>query len=186
MLREVVRGVVGGAVGTGAMALTARLHRELHARRDGIRVDEIEEILDYDDSEHVVIAASTLLQHVIGWAPRSIRDRQALFWVVHWGYGSAVGVGHVGLQRLLGREPWPGLAFFVGCQTMALGLFPVLGETPPPWHWERRLLVTSMVQHAVYAGGVAAANTATARLVGTRSRRRAWSLRHSARWELGR
>ncbi len=186
VLREVARGVVGGAVGTGAMALTARLHRELHARRDGIRVDEIEEILDYDDSEHVVIAASTLLQHVIGWAPRSARGRQTLFWLVHWGYGSAVGVGHVALRRVLGREPGPGLAFFVGCQTMALGLFPVLGETPPPWRWERRLLVTSMVQHAVYAGGVAATNTATARLVDTRPRRRAWSLRHSAREAFGR
>ena len=108
MLREAARGVVGGAVGTGAMALTARLHRELHARRDGIRVDEIEEILDYDDSEHVVIAASTLLQHVIGWAPRSARGRQTLFWLVHWGYGSAVGVGHVALRRVLGREPGPG------------------------------------------------------------------------------
>jgi hypothetical protein len=177
VLHEVARGVVGGAVGTAAMSLTARLHREIHARRDGIRVDEIEEILDYDDSEHVVIAASALLTRVIGWAPRSERGRTALFWLVHWGYGSAVGAGHVGLQRVLGREPAPGLAFFAGCQTMALGLFPVLGETPPPWRWERRLLVTSMVQHAVYAGAVAATNTATARP----TRRRAWSFRRSAR-----
>ncbi|MDD7925934.1 hypothetical protein [Actinomycetospora chibensis] len=184
ILREAARGVVCGAVGTGAMALTARLHRELHARRHGIRVDEIEEIeeiLDYDDSEHVVIAASTLLQHVIGWAPRSERGRRTLFWLVHWGYGSTVGVGHLALRRVLGREPGPGLAFFAGCQTMALGLFPVLGETPPPWRWERHLLVTSTVQHAVYAGGVAAANTATARLVDTRSRRRGWPLRLSGR-----
>jgi len=176
VLREVARGVLGGAAGTGAMSLTARLHREHHARRLGIPAAEIEEILDYDDSEHVVIAASTLLSHVIGWAPRSEQGRNALFWLVHWGYGSVVGAAHVGLQRVLGREPAPGLAFFLGCQTMALGLFPVLGETPPPWRWERRLLVTSMVQHAIYAGAVAATNTATSR-AGTR--RRAW-IRRSA------
>ena len=81
---------------------------------------------------------------------------------MHWGYGSVFGAGHVALQHALGREPAPGLAFFAASQTMALGLFPVLGGTPPPWAWERRLLVTSFVQHAIYAGVVAATNTATA------------------------
>ncbi|GAA4865435.1 hypothetical protein GCM10023203_11880 [Actinomycetospora straminea] len=165
MLREIARGVVGGAVGTGAMALAADLRRRRYAHHRGIDTSEIDVILDYDDSEHVVIAASTLLRHVIGWAPRTAEGRHALFWVVHWGYGSVVGTAHVGLQHLLGREPAPGFAFFAGSQVMALGLFPVLGDTPPPWRWERRLLVTSFVQHGIYAGAVAAANTATARLI---------------------
>lgn len=165
MLREIARGVVAGAVGTGAMSLAAVIRRRRYARRQGIDASEIDVILDYDDSEHVVIAASTLLRHVIGWAPRSAEGREALFWLVHWGYGSAVGTAHVGLQHLLGREPGPWLAFFAGSQAMALGLFPVLGDTPPPWRWERRLLVTSFVQHGIYAGAVAAANTATARMI---------------------
>ncbi|GLZ44528.1 hypothetical protein Acsp06_07130 [Actinomycetospora sp. NBRC 106375] len=157
------RGVVGGAVGTGAMSLAAHLRRRRYARRHGIATTDVTAILDYDDSEHVVIAASTLLRHVVGWAPRSERGRTALFWLVHWGYGSVVGAGHVALQRVRG-EPAAGLLFLGGCQAMALGLFPVLGDTPPPWRWRRDLLTTSVVQHAIYAGGVVATNTATARL----------------------
>jgi len=163
VLREAARGVAGGAVGTGAMALAAWLRREAYARRHGIAVSEIQEIVDYDDSDHVVTAASTLLHAVLGWAPRTQRGRHVLFWVVHWGYGSVVGATHVALQRALGREPAPGLVFFAGSQAMALGLFPVLGDTPPPWRWRRDLLRTSFVQHAIYAGGVAVTNTLTAR-----------------------
>lgn len=170
VVREAARGVLGGAVGTGAMSLAALWRRRRHARRHDIEPAEIDVILDYDDSDHVVVAASTLLRHVIGWEPRSERGRHALFWVVHWGYGSAVGAGHVGLQHALGREPAAGTAFFVGCQAMAFGLFPVLGGTPPPWRWERRLLVTSVVQHAIYAGVAAATNTATSTPITGRER----------------
>lgn len=183
MVREAARGVVGGVAGSGATILVAHLRRRRYARRHGIRPAEIDVVLDYDDSVHVVIAASTLLRHVIGWAPGTPRGRQVLFLVVHWGYGSVVGAGHVALQRALRRgrrrvtgstptgerdrrgAPAADLAFFVACQAMALALFPVLGDTPPPWRWGRRLLVTSLVQHAVYAGTVAATNTVTARWV---------------------
>ncbi|MEJ2888160.1 hypothetical protein [Actinomycetospora aeridis] len=165
MVRGAARGVLGGAVGTGAMALAAHRRRRRFTRRHGVTPDEAGVVLDYDDSDHVVIAASTLLRHVVGWEPRSREGRRALFWVVHWGYGSAVGAAHVALQHPLPREPAAGLAFFAGSQVMALGLFPVLGGTPPPWRWERRLVVTSFVQHAIYAGGVAATNTVTARYV---------------------
>ncbi len=160
MAAPIARGVLAGAAATAVMTVTARLHRELYARRHGIEVSEIDRVIDYDDSEYVVAAASTVLGSVLGWRPRSPAARTALFALVHWGYGSAVGVGHVGLHRLIGREPAAGLAFFGACQTMALSLFPVLGDTPVPWRWERGLLVTSIVQHGIYAGVVAAANAA--------------------------
>jgi hypothetical protein len=163
VLREAARGVLGGTAGTAAMSVAALLRRRHYARRHGVAPEEAGVVLDYDDSDHVVVAASTVLQHVIGWAPRSPRGRRTLFRLVHWGYGSAVGAAHVALQHAVRREPAAGLAFFAGSQAMALGLFPVLGGTPPPWAWERRLLVTSFVQHAIYAGAVAATNTATAR-----------------------
>ncbi|MFC5141165.1 hypothetical protein ACFPK1_23215 [Actinomycetospora rhizophila] len=161
VLREAARGVVGGAVGTGAMALAAHLRRRRFARRHGVTPEEAGVVLDYDDSDQVVVAASTLTGLAVGWVPRSPRERRVLFWVVHWGYGSVVGAAHVALQHALRREPAAGLVFFAASQVMALALFPVLGETPPPWRWERRLVVTSFVQHAVYAGGVAATNAAT-------------------------
>ncbi len=160
LIRALACGVVAGAAGTAAMTATGRVHREIHARRRGIAAADLGEILDYDDSDHVVIAAGTLLRAVTGRAPETPGGRLALFRVVHWGYGSAVGIAHVGLHRWLGREPEAGVAFFVGSQVMALGLFPVLGGTPVPWRWERALLATSFVQHGVYAGVVAAAGAA--------------------------
>jgi hypothetical protein len=150
-----INGVLAGAAGTTAMTTTGRAYREIHARRRGLASGEITEVLDYDDSDHVVVAASAVLRRVSGWAPRGPRSRRALFWLVHWGYGSAVGAGHAELRHRLGGEPGAGLAFFLGCQTMALSLFPLLGETPAPWRWSPRLLTVSLAQHAVYAATVA-------------------------------
>jgi hypothetical protein len=142
------------------MTTTGRLYRGLHARRLGLPPGQITEILDYDDSDHVVVAASTVLRRISGWAPRSPAGRRALFWLVHWGYGSAVGAGHAELRHRLGGEPAAGITFFAGCQAMALSLFPLLGGTPVPWRWTPRLLVVSLVQHAVYAATVAGVDAA--------------------------
>jgi hypothetical protein len=158
VISRLLTGVLAGAAGTAAMTTTGRVHREVYAYRRGTTPDQVTEILDYDDSDHVVVAASTILRRVVGWAPRSAGGRRALFWLVHWGYGSAVGAAHAELRHRLGGEPAAGLAFFAGCETMALGLFPVLGDTPVPWRWGPRLLTVSVVQHAVYAGTVAGAN----------------------------
>lgn len=151
VLTVLARGVAAGAGGTGAMSAGAFLRRRRYARRHGVAPADVDVVLDYDDSEHVVIAASTLLRGVTGRAPSSPRGKRALFGLVHWGYGSVVGLGHAGLYRLIGREPEAGGVFFLGCQAMALTLFPVLGGTAVPWRWSRRLMVTSLVQHALYA-----------------------------------
>ena len=153
-------GVLAGAAGTAAMSVTGRLYREVYARRRGMAPSEITEILDYDDSDHVVVAAATLLQAVTGRAPVDPGARRALFWIVHWGYGSAVGAGHALLRHGLGGEPAAGTVFFLGCQTMALSLFPVLGGTPVPWRWTPRLMTVSLGQHVVYAAAVAGAQAA--------------------------
>lgn len=156
-------GVLAGAAGTAAMTATGRAYREVYARRRGKAPSEITEILDYDDSDHVVVAAATLLRAVSGRAPESPGARRALFWLVHWGYGSAVGVAHAELRHRHG-EPVAGIAFFVGCQTMALSLFPVLGDTPVPWRWTPRLATVSFLQHVVYAAAVSAADGALDRV----------------------
>jgi hypothetical protein len=155
-------GVLAGAAGTAAMSVTGRLHRLAVARQRGVRSSEITEILDYDDSEHVVIAAGAVVRAVTGRAPASDSGRHALFLLTHWGYGSAFGAVHAVLRERLG-EPAAALAFYAGSQTMALGLFPVLGDTPVPWRWGPRLLAVSFAQHAVYAGAVAATDAAVRR-----------------------
>lgn len=163
-LRLAVPGVIAGAAGTAAMTTSAHLNRVRYARRHGIAPSEITEILDYDDSEYVVIAASTLLRGVAGRAPASAGGRRALFLVVHWGYGSAVGIAHAALRRYGVREPLAGAVFFVGCQTMCLTLFPVLGGTPVPWRWRRSVMTTSLGQHVLYAAVVATTAAAFGRV----------------------
>ncbi len=41
--------------------------------------------------------------------------------------------------------------FYLACQTMAMTLFPTLGGTAPPWRWRRSILVSSLLQHLLYA-----------------------------------
>ncbi|MGN6609899.1 MAG: hypothetical protein ACTHMS_23170 [Jatrophihabitans sp.] len=147
-LRPLVRPLAAGVAGTAVM--TATLWAEQAARR---RLSPgFTGVVDYDASPHVVQAAAAVLHRM----PRTPAGRQALFLLVHWGYGSAVALGHPAAQRLAGGERRGDLAFYAACQAMALTLFPTLGGTPPPWAWRRSVLVSSFVQHAVYAGVVAA------------------------------
>ncbi len=94
-----------------------------------------------------MIAAARVLR----FEPTTTRQRQLLFVLVHWGYGSFVGVGHEVLSRRFGPTPKSTAIFFAGVKTMAFTLLPPLGGTPVPWRWRRDVLATSLVQHAVYA-----------------------------------
>ncbi|MGI8680375.1 MAG: hypothetical protein ACR2LX_17140 [Jatrophihabitans sp.] len=141
--RRRAEAVAGGAVGTAMMTLSLAVQSKLRPDVDGP--------IDYDASDHVVVAASK----VVHWNPRSPAGRRVLFNVVHWGYGSVVALEYERFRRLLDNEPAAAAAFFVACQGMACTLFPVLGGTPPPWRWRRDVLLTSMGQHALYAAAVA-------------------------------
>ncbi|MCW2883881.1 MAG: hypothetical protein QOE54_1260 [Streptosporangiaceae bacterium] len=136
------RGLACGLAGTSAMTLTAALYARLRGETD--------RILDYDTSEHVAIAAATVLRvH-----PRSDTGERALFHLVHWGYGSAVGIAYQAIRHAVPSRPAAASVFFTGCQTMAFVLFPLLGRTPPPWRWRRDVIAISLLQHAVYAATV--------------------------------
>jgi len=145
---ELVRGLAAGLAGTAAMTAGLKLEQALRQHADGP--------VDYDASQHVVTAAATLLRD----NPRSPLARKGLYWLVHWGYGSAVGIGFTLLRRVnRGGEDRRDVAatgqFYAGCQAMALTLFPTLGGTPPPWRWRKDMLVSSLAQHALYAVTVA-------------------------------
>ena len=122
-------GLASGLLGTTAMTLT--LWAERRARR------HLSGPVDYDASSHVITAASTVLR----WTPKTQYQRRALFLLVHWGYGSAVGLAYPPLRAALRNDPAAVALFYVGCQSMAMTLFPTLGGTPPPgggnpasWH----------------------------------------------------
>lgn len=138
-LRPWLRSGAAGLVGTTVMTATMRLEHKVRGPGSGP--------VDYDATDHVVTAASNALRY----RPRTPAGRRALFLLVHWGYGSAVGAEYRLAQRLLGSRAAAVGAFYAACQGMAFTLFPTLGKAPPPWRWRRDMLVSSLVQHAVYA-----------------------------------
>lgn len=142
-LEELERGVVAGFVGTAVMTAGYGVERRLRHSHGGP--------LDYDDStvpSHaamVVLRVHTLDDH---------RQRQLGF-LVHWGYGSVMGIPRV----LLGRRLPPTQAtvvYWAGLMVMTATLFPLLGDTPPPWRWKPDVILTSVFQHALFAAGVGA------------------------------
>jgi hypothetical protein len=140
-------GVVAGLAGTSCM--TATMWAEKHFRRNLSRP------VDYDASSHVVTAASTVLH----WEPSTQGQRRGLFLLVHWGYGSATGMAFPLLRRATGRRWVATILFYLGCQTMAMVLFPTAGRTPPPWRWRSDTIASSLVQHAIYAVAVSAVDS---------------------------
>lgn len=162
-----LRGFGAGLAGTAAMTFTLKLEQLVRDRtcRDATvnTGGPSDEPVDYDASEHVVTAAAAVLRH----RPQTRRGNRALFLLVHWGYGSAVGIGYLALLSQIRRNGTDEDArirattlFYLLCQSMAMTLFPTLGGTPPPWRWHRRILISSLAQHAVYAATVAAVATA--------------------------
>jgi hypothetical protein len=111
----------------------------------------VEGPLDYDDSNVPVLVAAKILR-------QSDLSDQASFRLglaVHWGYGSLFGVVLVPLSQRLGPVRATGL-YWAGMMAMACVMFPVLGDTPPPWRWRNDVIVTSIFQHLVYATSAAA------------------------------
>jgi hypothetical protein len=74
---------------------------------------------------------------------------------LRWGYGSAFGLLHGVLRRVVG-EPWASVAFGGTLMTATVTLFPLLGHTPPPWRWPPDVMATSLGTHAAYVAAVAA------------------------------
>jgi hypothetical protein len=146
-------GLLAGLAATTAMNLGYWAERRIRRNVEGP--------LDYDDTNvPALIAAKFLRQSDLG-DDASFR----LGLVVHWGYGSLFGLGAVPLNRRFGPAGATAV-YWGGMMAMACVMFPVLGDTPPPWRWRNDVIVTSAFQHLVYAG------TATALLRGlTRAQR---------------
>jgi hypothetical protein len=144
------RGGAAGLAGTTAMTATYGLERRLRHSYGGP--------LDYDDSATPAHAAMVVLRlHTL-----DERRERELGYLVHWGYGSAMGIP----RELLGRYLSPKratLVYWLGLMVMTGTLFPVLGGTPPPWRWKPDVVLTSVLQHAVYAVCVGAAVDAARR-----------------------
>lgn len=102
--------------------------------------------LDYDDSTVPSHAAMV----VLGLHHLDQRQQRRLGFLVHWGYGSLMGWVRDLLGSRMAPVPATG-AYWAGLMVMAGTLFPLLGDTPPPWRWKPDVLATSLAQHGVYA-----------------------------------
>jgi hypothetical protein len=135
-------GIIAGLVATTTMNASYWAERRIRRNVDGP--------LDYDDSNVPALVAAKLLRPVVRNTELSDDGSRWLGLAVHWGYGSLFGLGAVPLVRRFG--PVGGTAaYWSGMMAMACAMFPILGDTPPPWRWRNDVIVTSAVQHVVYA-----------------------------------
>jgi hypothetical protein len=146
-----LRCVAAGTAGTATMTLA---YKAEHRLRRGVRG-----ALDYDDSlvPGQIVAAVMHLGHV------TAREEQSLGLLLRWSYGSAFGLWHGTLRRIV-REPWASVAFGATLMTATLTLFPLLGRTPPPWRWPPDVMATSIGTHVAYVSAVAAVDDGLRRL----------------------
>jgi hypothetical protein len=106
--------------------------------------------LDYDDS----LVPGEIVAGILHLRNVTPKEDAELGMALRVGYGSAFGLWHVALRRVM-PEPWAGLAFGATLMTATFTAFPVLGRTPPPWRWPPDVLLTALGTHAVYATTVA-------------------------------
>src|ERR1700727_1014100 len=132
-------GIIAGLVATTTM--NASYWAERRIRRN------VEGPLDFDDSNVPALVAAKILRQ----SDLSDDASRWLGFAVHWGYGSLFGLGAVPLIRRFGPAGATAI-YWGGMMAMACGMFPVLGGTPPPWRWRNDVIVTSALQHLVYAG----------------------------------
>ncbi|HEY7668921.1 MAG TPA: hypothetical protein VIE12_12480 [Actinomycetota bacterium] len=144
-----VRSVLAGAVGTAAMTAAYEGER---------RVRETTRRLDYDDST----VSGRIVAGVLHLPNVTEREASELGLALRWGYGSAFGLWHGILRRIL-PEPWAALVFGATLMSATFTLFPLLGKTPPPWRWPRDVLLTSLGTHAAYVTAVALTDDLLAR-----------------------
>ena len=142
-----VRSVLAGAAGTAAMTLAYETERRLRS---------VSGPLDYDDG----LVPGKIVASVMHLASVTDREDEELGLALRWGYGSAFGLWHGALRRVV-SEPWAALAFGATLMSATFTLFPLLGKTPPPWEWPPDILATALGTHAAYVLAVAYADDAS-------------------------
>lgn len=141
-----VRSVIAGAAGTTAMTLAYGSERRIRHATDQ---------LDYDDS----LVPGQIVAGVLHLPNVTDRGDAELGTALRWGYGSAFGVWHGTLRKIM-PEPWAALVFGATLMTATFTLFPLLGKTPPPWKWPPDVLATAIGTHAAYVLAVATVDDA--------------------------
>lgn len=137
-----VRSVLAGFAGTAAMVAAYRLGHELRP--------DVDRPLDFDDS----LVPGQIVAKVLGMGDVDEATQAELRQALLWGYGSAFGLWHGILRKRL-SEPWASVVFGATLMSATFSLFPIMGDTPPPWEWPPDVLATSIATHVAYVTAVA-------------------------------
>lgn len=117
--------------------------------------------LDYDDS----LVPGKIVASIMHLGGVTAREDEELGLALRWSYGSVFGIWHGLLRRRMG-EPGASALFFATLMSATLSLFPLLGRTPPPWHWPTDVIATAVGTHVAYVAAVAAVDDRLARVGG--------------------
>jgi len=133
-VRGAADGLIAGFIGTTAMVTTTLLQHVLDGRRGPI---------DFDDSR----VAIDLVER---WTPLALSDAEqgVANQILRFGYGTTAGMAR---HLIDGRIRRPAVALFALTWGGETALLRSIGAAPSPWRWSKRLLLTSIVQHAIYA-----------------------------------
>lgn len=129
-----VRGLAAGFCGTATMAATTWAESRFLDRNGPV---------DYDDSLVLV----RLAERIVGIDPPR-RTERVVNQVMRFGYGSAAGLLRAAVDH---HVPLPAVVIFGSTWSGEGAALWALGVAPPPWRWKRDVLVSSIVQHVVYA-----------------------------------
>src|SRR4051812_14869466 len=145
-----VRSVIAGTAGTTTMTIVYAAERRLRPRRAAP--------LDYDDSlvPGKIVASVMHLPHVTD------REDHELGLMLRWSYGSAFGLMHGALHRVV-REPWASAVFGGTLMTATVTLFPLLGRPPPAGRGRADVLAPSIGPQGAFVPAVAVADDAVHR-----------------------
>jgi hypothetical protein len=100
---------------------------------------------------------------VLGVQPRNPEGKERFSNVMHWQYGSTLGLLRAALGGAM-RDPWAGAAFFGLVWAGEMILIPRLSEeTPPATEWGLPEVAIDGWHHLVYAAATSLAFTALVR-----------------------
>lgn len=149
-LGAAARGLVAGAAGTGAMTAV----QELLATGNGSPPP------DEDPWASAPAPAQVARRIARGVFRRDIpAERIPLVTnAMHWGYGTAMGIGFGLVQGTVRRHVWrDGLLYGAGVWALSYAELVPLGLYEPPWRYGAKTLAKDLSYHLAYGLGLAAA-----------------------------
>jgi hypothetical protein len=134
------RGLVAGVIGTAAMTISSTAESKLRHRPSST-------------------VPSDVGGKLLGVRPRGPKEKERFSNLMHWQYGTSLGLLRAALGSLM-RDPWAGAAFFGLVWSAELLMLPRLSsQASPPTEMEIKEVAVDGWHHLVYAAATSAAFT---------------------------